>query len=336
MKNLYIFSLVALVSCGGAIKNENDKVVVEPGTEADFKKDDSSMIGKKQVVATNTVTVVKDQPEGPKADPNHELNEFIGFWVGDFEPKEDDYSKDIIAGDGFYWNRTNKINISLDSFAGNNVFGHSVVAGNDRPFKGTYSGVDGSGGYLIDVQEPGDNKYDGAFSFTIGNGKLSGTWKAYKEIDIQERAFELERAEFSYDASIQLEYTQPFVDYLNAKETKQVYEYEDEVEEWISTEYETATDAIYEVNASERLLSKDEVENMKRGDLLIIRNAIYARHGYSFKQRPLRIFFDAQPWYIPVHSDIRADFTEIEKTNIKLLLKYEKNAKEYYDSFGRG
>lgn len=33
---------------------------------------------------------------------------------------------------------------------------------------------------------------------------------------------------------------------------------------------------------------------------------------------------------------IRTDFTELEKQNIKLLLSYEKNAAEYYDSFGRG
>ena len=56
----------------------------------------------------------------------------------------------------------------------------------------------------------------------------------------------------------------------------------------------------------------------------------------SFKNRPLRIFFDAQEWYIPVNIDIKSNLTEIEKENIQLLLKYEKNAVEYYDSFGRG
>ena len=75
---------------------------------------------------------------------------------------------------------------------------------------------------------------------------------------------------------------------------------------------------------------------MKRGDIYILRNTIYARHGYSFKYRPLRVFFDKQSWYIPMNTNIKDDFTEIEKQNIKLLLRYEKNAKEYYDSFGRG
>jgi hypothetical protein len=90
------------------------------------------------------------------------------------------------------------------------------------------------------------------------------------------------------------------------------------------------------MNASSKVLAKEEVENLKKGDLTIIRNSIYARHGYSFKNQPLRVFFDAQSWYIPVHTNITSDFTEIEKQNIELLLRYEKNAAVYYDRFGRG
>ena len=109
-----------------------------------------------------------------------------------------------------------------------------------------------------------------------------------------------------------------------------------EFEEWVSKEFASATEVIYRINASNTLLKKKDVENLKKGDLTIIRNTIYARHGYSFKNRPLRVFFDAQSWYIPVHTNIKSDFTEIEKENIKLLLRYEKNAIEYYDYFGRG
>ena len=111
---------------------------------------------------------------------------------------------------------------------------------------------------------------------------------------------------------------------------------EGEFEEWITKEFASATDKIYKINASNTLLKKSDVENLKKGDLTIIRNTIYARHGYSFKNRPLRVFFDAQSWYIPIHTDIKKEFTDIEKKNIQLLLRYEKNAIEYYDYFGRG
>ena len=76
------------------------------------------------------------------------------------------------------------------------------------------------------------------------------------------------------------------------KETKETYESEDgEVEEWFQEEYATATNAIYEINASNTALSKTDVENLSKGDLAILRNSIYARHGYSFKRKAYRVFF---------------------------------------------
>ena len=134
-----------------------------------------------------------------------------------------------------------------------------------------------------------------------------------------------------------LEEVKEYVDWNTFTEEKLTEEYEEgEFEEWITKEFASATKLIYSINASNVLLKKEDIENLLKGDLTIIRNTIYARHGYSFKNRPLRVFFDAQSWYIPVHTDIKADFTEIEKENIKLLLRYEKNAVEYYDYFGRG
>jgi len=231
--------------------------------------------------------------------------------------------------------RENKINISIDKIEGTKVIGHSVVAGNDRPFEGTIQEID-NGLFEFKVKEPGDDKYDGVFSFTIGDNSLEGSWKAYKKIEIQEREYSLEKKVFEYNPNIMLEEGE-YINWNKFKEKKDVFEIDDnEFEEWISRTYSSATSSIYELNASNELLTKEAVENLKKGDLIIIRNTIYARHGYSFKNRPLRVFFDAQEWYIPVHSNIKSDFTEIEKQNIKLLLRYEKNASEYYDYFGRG
>ena len=134
-----------------------------------------------------------------------------------------------------------------------------------------------------------------------------------------------------------LEKSKQYVNWNKFTEKKERIEMDkNEFEEWVSKEFASATEVIYRINASNTLLKKKDVENLKKGDLTIIRNTIYARHGYSFKNRPLRVFFDAQSWYIPVHTNIKSDFTEIEKENIKLLLRYEKNAIEYYDYFGRG
>jgi len=134
-----------------------------------------------------------------------------------------------------------------------------------------------------------------------------------------------------------LEYNQAYIDWQNYKETSETIEYDDdEFEEWVTREFASATNIIYEVNASTTKLTEEDVENLKKGDLVVIRNTIYARHDYSFKHRPLRVFFDRQKWYIPVSTDIKNEFTDLEKANIEQLLKYEKNAAEYYDYFGRG
>lgn len=73
-----------------------------------------------------------------------------------------------------------------------------------------------------------------------------------------------------------------------------------------------------------------------KGNLEIIRNAIYARHGYSFKTRRVRFIFDQfVPWYMPVSTDVRNELTELEKKNINLIKRYEEHAEKYYDEYGR-
>jgi len=264
----------------------------------------------------------------------------VGYFKKDDNRSEDAYKKNVVVDDGFQWNRENKINISIDKIYGNQVEGHSVVAGNDRPFNGTIMEFNNpnssSPSYKFEVKEPGNDKYDGTFKFTIRENMLKGGWSAYKNIDIKHRKYELEKRNFKYDENIMLNKKVAYVNWNKFTEENIVDEIDDEVYEWVRREFESATDLIYKINASNRLLEKSEVENLKRGDLTIIRNTIYARHGYSYKNRPLRVFFDAQDWYIPVHTDIKKEFTDIEKQNIKLLLRYEKNATTYYDRFGRG
>ncbi|WP_010182833.1 YARHG domain-containing protein [Aquimarina agarilytica] len=327
MKKLFFISIFGLLisSCKTEIKNSNAKIEVEEGAKIEISKSPQ----KSEI--PNPIEKVEKQKSNTD-DP------ILGFWVGYFKKDEkNDYSgKTLYVDEGYMWNRENKINISIDQIKDSIVIGHSVVAGNDRPFKGIIKKEKDSS-YSFKVREPGNHKYDGEFVFNINSGHLIGKWTAYKEIDIKKRKYNLEKKDFAYDANINLEKSKEYVNWNKVIETKEEVEMEEnEFEEWISREFASATDLIYKINASNTLLSKNEVENLKKGDLTIIRNTIYARHGYSFKNRPLRVFFDAQSWYIPVHTNIKNDFTELEKKNIKLLLKYEKNASEYYDYFGRG
>lgn len=314
---LTLTTLFTLLSCSEAIKHENAPVEDEMENPASDSDHPSEQVNRELVIENES--------------------DLIGFWVGDFEQSRNSQeNKNIYADEALYWARENKINLSIDQLEEGKVTGHSVVAGNDRPFSGTYR--EQAGKFVFEVQEPGDDKYDGKFTFEISKGDsvVKGTWKAYKKIDIPEREYKLTKKVFTYNPEQMLEESRRYGDWNKSLKHKEKYEFEgEEIEDFIR-EFSSATDLIYKLNASNHLLTKEEVENLKKGDLYILRNTIYARHGYSFKNRPLRVFFDAQKWYIPVHSNIKSDFTEIEKKNIQLLLKYEKNAKEYYDTFGRG
>lgn len=330
----YLFTLVTLIvitSCDSAIKNKEaiiqDEVV--PSTY-------DTLISKQSIPTDVSIDTIYTH------NSNSNLiivtkQDIIGYWVGEFAPAKDEDKNNVYAGDVFRWLRENKINISVDDIIDAKVKGHSIVAGNLTPFEGTVS--ENEKEFVFEVSEPGTNKYDGKFSFSIqkNGSSLIGEWTAFNKIEIPNRKYNLVKKEFKYDSSQVLVYTNKrYGDWTKVVKTKITDPEEKEVFGDYYEKFSSASELIYEINASSTLLAKKDVENLKKGDLLIIRNAIYARHGYSFKNRALRVFFDAQPWYIPVSTNIKDELTYIEKENIKLLLKYEKNAKEYYDSFGRG
>jgi hypothetical protein len=194
----------------------------------------------------------------------------------------------------------NKINISVVAVTDPTseslkAYGYSVCAGNFRALEGTYKMVDNQT-YTFELLEPGDDPYDGKFEFTIHTGK--GTL---------------------------LGSWTPFVAKGNAPKkfelTKMDYSYDASKGEF--------------PEASQRLLSADEVGFYYPEDLTYMRNEIYARHGYSFKNKDMRYSFEAQSWYIPMGVDIRYNLTPIEINNIGLIYEYETYFEDFYDGYGR-
>jgi len=301
--------LIYLQSCGGSMiknKSADSAQIVSKGP-----------VGPKIPVPVATANlVIKD------------VKDLSGYWVGDFEA---DMSFKDARMRGETTSEVNKINISIDAIDGEKVSGHSIVAGNFRPFTGTVK-KEGTI-YEFSAKEPGDDKYDGAFTFNIaeGDSTLNGTWRANNKIRIPARKYSLKKRIFRYDANQKIEPYQ-FMD--TGKKKAESYK-NDDGKTYTDTVYLSTTDDVGKYNPSADVLTKEQVANLKKADILILRNSIYARHGYSFKKRPLREYFDVQEWYIPVSNDVKAELTPIEKQNITLLLRYEKNAKEYYDTFGR-
>lgn len=58
-----------------------------------------------------------------------------------------------------------------------------------------------------------------------------------------------------------------------------------------------------------------------------MRNEIYARYGYEFKNKDWQAYFLAQDWYKPSSDNVDAQLTEIERHNIKIILGMKEKIK---------
>ena len=86
---------------------------------------------------------------------------------------------------------------------------------------------------------------------------------------------------------------------------------------------------------SQRPVREDDLANLSREELLIMRNEIYARHGMVFRQPELRQYFQKQSWYHPRGTlenqqkfikQLWAELNSTEKNNIQFIIKYARKA----------
>ncbi|MDZ4713593.1 MAG: YARHG domain-containing protein [bacterium] len=82
-------------------------------------------------------------------------------------------------------------------------------------------------------------------------------------------------------------------------------------------------------------LSKTDLENRDPWELRIMRNEIYARHGYIFKLPELKEHFMMQSWYVPMKEDVTSLLTPLEKENIELIKRYEEYIGSQYSKYSR-
>ncbi|MCR5454954.1 MAG: YARHG domain-containing protein [Bacteroidales bacterium] len=71
-------------------------------------------------------------------------------------------------------------------------------------------------------------------------------------------------------------------------------------------------------------LSSEIVENnamwrFHSGLIRLMRNEIFARHGYEFSSDDLKTYFESQPWYKCIHNNAAVNLNEVEKFNVELL-----------------
>ncbi len=74
---------------------------------------------------------------------------------------------------------------------------------------------------------------------------------------------------------------------------------------------------------SERVLSPDDLSGLSKWDLKIMRNEIFARHGFIFKTNDMRSYFAAQTWYQGTNDDVNNMLSDIETRNVALIKRFE-------------
>lgn len=282
------------------------------------------------VLVILVISCKKEKSEIATLTANEDLHtELYGNWVGDFVAKVYDTASNFVY--------VNKINIVIKKIEGNKVFGQSIVAGNSRPIAGEFKQVADS--LVFTMKEPGDKKDDGKFEFSIKNNVLNGTWFSNnKKQAVTQRTFKLKKQSFEYNPNLMLPKDEAYIDYYSEKIDTIVETQTDSTtvpETYYQETYRSAGDVITKINSSTKKLTENDLKNLKKLELEILRNTIYARHGYTFKKKSYRQFFDSVEWYIPVSENVDAKLTTLEKANIKLLERFEQYAKDNYDSFGR-
>ena len=83
---------------------------------------------------------------------------------------------------------------------------------------------------------------------------------------------------------------------------------------------------------SERLIQSAELDPLSSGELELMRNEIYARHGWIFNRPDLRNYFESQPWYRPKgdlsnreqsNRWVEAELSPLERRNIRIITSRE-------------
>lgn len=76
-------------------------------------------------------------------------------------------------------------------------------------------------------------------------------------------------------------------------------------------------------DSNTRKLSKSELSGFNSNTLALIRNEIYARHGYIFQKQKYKDYFGSKQWYTPNENFDVSWLNSVEKYNVELIKSME-------------
>ena len=194
--------------------------------------------------------------------------------------------------------------------------------------------------FIYDFNHDGE---DEILDFSVGNGIL---------YSIQSFDFVNNKYKWLLDISVDFPSSIPAFEFIiyNKKQGIKIYQFNNETRNFlwnfyyydrIKQEYvqdETAiSEELEQIHGSpdffaeagidytklERPLLSSDLEGFSKPALRIWRNAVYARHGRTFKSEDLQALFNEYIWYKPDENYSDEKLTDIDKANIKLIQEFE-------------
>ena len=92
---------------------------------------------------------------------------------------------------------------------------------------------------------------------------------------------------------------------------------------WLGKKTKTKLSPLEDPSRLDEILTVEELQDMSRKDLRLVRNTIYARHGYEFKSPILEDYFMFMDWYKPDPKFTEKMLSKVDWKNIKLVKSIE-------------
>ena len=100
---------------------------------------------------------------------------------------------------------------------------------------------------------------------------------------------------------------------------------ESEAAKQTETKKQDSGDGTYIYPTNSQAITADTLDQYSQDDVALIRNEIYARHGYMFKEKKYADYFANKSWYTPDPNFSVSSFSKLEKSNLDTIVQYEKD-----------
>lgn len=73
----------------------------------------------------------------------------------------------------------------------------------------------------------------------------------------------------------------------------------------------------------QRELTESDLDGLSQWQLKLLRNEVFARHGYIFQTTDMQLVFSQYSWYTPEYNNVNDMLSDTERYNVTLIKRHE-------------